>query len=85
MTVQELVKAAQKLSLSDQMQLVSQLMQLVTQKLPFPGQTAEDVTPLNIEDDPIVGMFAGAPNLSTEAKDILTQEICSPSGLTWKE
>lgn len=83
MTVQELVNAAQKLSLTDQMHLVGQLMQLVAQKLP--SQNSEHATPLSIEDDPIVGMFAGPPNLSTNTKDILAQEIRSPSGLTWKE
>ncbi|NEQ96430.1 MAG: hypothetical protein F6K30_06855 [Cyanothece sp. SIO2G6] len=83
MTVQELVNAAKQLNLNDQMHLVGQLMQLVAQKLTHP--TSKATTPLSVEDDPIVGMFSGPPHLSTEAKDILAQEIHSPSGFSWKE
>ncbi|MGK7888823.1 MAG: hypothetical protein AB4042_05770 [Leptolyngbyaceae cyanobacterium] len=83
MTVQELVNAAKQLSLTEQMSLVGQLMQLVSQKLT--DSISEPTTPLSVEDDPIVGMFSGPPHLSTEAKDILAQEIHSSSVFSWKE
>ena len=39
----------------------------------------------NINSDPLVGLFAGSPDLSANCKDILQQEITEKSGWTWKE
>jgi len=39
----------------------------------------------NIKHDPLIGLFASKPDLSTESEDILTQEINPSSGWTWKE
>lgn len=35
------------------------------------------------EPDPLIGLFAGSPNLATQSEEILQQEITS-SGWTWK-
>jgi hypothetical protein len=34
--------------------------------------------------DPLVGLFAGPPDLATRAEEILEQEITKKSGWTWK-
>ncbi|MGD1953238.1 MAG: hypothetical protein ACFB14_26870 [Leptolyngbyaceae cyanobacterium] len=80
MTVQELFNAAQKLNLADQLRLASQLMQAVVQnmQLAAANDTADQA------DDPIIGLFAGAPDLATQSEEILTQDINSISGFSWK-
>jgi hypothetical protein len=45
----------------------------------------ESVEMLPIEDDPIVGLFAGEPNLAEKSEEILDQEITNISGWTWKQ
>ena len=82
MTVQELLNAAQQLSLSDQIRLASQLMQLVVQKL---QPTPDDSAPTAQLDDPLIGLFSGSPELATQSEEILHQELNSTSGFTWKE
>lgn len=37
-----------------------------------------------IEDDPLAGLFSGAPDLAESTEEILTQEITNYSGWTWK-
>jgi hypothetical protein len=34
--------------------------------------------------DPLVGLFAGPPDLAIQAEEILQQEITEQSGWTWK-
>lgn len=36
-------------------------------------------------NDPLVGLFAGSPDLATQSENILQQEITQRSGWTWKE
>ncbi|MEO1351952.1 MAG: hypothetical protein AAFW84_24630 [Cyanobacteria bacterium J06635_15] len=81
MTVQELLNAAQQLSLSDQIRLASQIMQAVVQKMQFPSPTSAPTEPA---EDPLIGLFAGSPDLATQSEDILAQEVNSASGFTWK-
>lgn len=38
-----------------------------------------------IKQDPLIGLFASTPELSTRSEEILTKEINSTSGWTWKE
>jgi len=45
----------------------------------------KDRKPLTVEDDPIVGMYSGSPDLSIRAEEILEQEIHHQSGWTWKQ
>ncbi len=72
MTVQELLAAAQNLSLRDQILLASQLMQCVAQE-------TQSVSAENLDQsqtaDPLVGLFAGSPELATRSEEILRQEI----------
>jgi hypothetical protein len=51
MTIQEIIQQAQRLSLTDQIRLVSQLIQLVEKKLPFttPKSTSPGTTPQTAE------------------------------------
>jgi hypothetical protein len=83
MTVQELLSAAQKLSLSDQVQLASQLMQAAIQNLQISTDTAP--TQPEVTEDLLIGLFASSPDLATRSQDILEQEINSVSGFTWKK
>jgi hypothetical protein len=82
MTVQELMNAAQNLSLPDQVKLASQLMQAAIQKLQI--STEVDLAKLDTED-PLIGLFSGSTDLATRSEEILEQEINSGSGFTWKE
>jgi len=82
MTVQELLNAARKLSLPEQLQLASQLMQSASQQL----QTATTPDrPASAPEDPLVGLFSGSPDLATRSEDLLQQDIHASSGFTWKE
>jgi len=82
MTIQELLSAAQQLSLSDQIRLTSQLMQTASQKL----QTSSDQVSTNFEfiEDPLIGLFAGSSDLADRAEEILEKEIQPATGFTWK-
>ncbi|TRU84146.1 MAG: hypothetical protein EWV76_05765 [Microcystis novacekii Mn_MB_F_20050700_S1] len=40
--------------------------------------------PLSINEDPIVGLYSGSPDLATNAEDILAAEIRPKSGWTTK-
>lgn len=82
MTIQELLSAAQKLSLSDQIRLASQLIQTAAQTLEVSSDTVASQTTLT--EDPLIGLFAGSPDLADRAEEILAQEIQPTSGFTWK-
>lgn len=82
MTVQELLSAAQQLSLPEQIQLASELMQTAAQQLHFSSNTAS--TDLEEVEDPLIGLFDGSPDLATHSEEILAQEVKSVSGFTWK-
>ncbi|MEA5497954.1 hypothetical protein [Limnoraphis robusta] len=38
----------------------------------------------DLESDPLVGLFAGSPNLASDAENKLQQEMTQTSGWTWK-
>ena len=46
---------------------------------------AQPLETINSDSDPLVGLFAGSPDLSTNSEEILQQEINEKSGWTWKE
>jgi len=37
------------------------------------------------EDDPLIGLFAGSPDLATNSEEILQEEITDKSGWTYKK
>ncbi|MEL6779509.1 MAG: hypothetical protein AAFO06_19875 [Cyanobacteria bacterium J06597_16] len=82
MTVQELLSAAQKLSLPEQIRLASELMQTAAQKLQVSSEVIAGQSEL--EEDPLIGLFEGSPDLATRSKETLAQEVQSASGFTWK-
>ncbi|MDZ8078700.1 MAG: hypothetical protein RMX35_06285 [Nostoc sp. DcaGUA01] len=41
-------------------------------------------TVANPASDPLIGLFAGRPDLATNSEDILQEEITEKSGWTWK-
>ena len=82
MTIQELLSAAQQLSLSDQIRLASQLMQTASQKLQASSDTAS--TDSESIEDPLIGLFAGSTDLADRAEEILEQEVQPAAGFTWK-
>ncbi|MEL7068614.1 MAG: hypothetical protein AAGN15_08195 [Cyanobacteria bacterium J06581_3] len=82
MTIQELLSAAQQLSLSDQIRLASQLMQTASQKLQVSADTASaESDPI---EDPLIGLFAGSPDLASQSEEILSKEVQPAAGFTWK-
>jgi hypothetical protein len=74
--------------------LVERLTQLAQQR----GQTAESIITEavllylqtqvpdenDVNDDPLIGLFSGSPDLATQSEDILQQSITTTSGWTWK-
>ncbi len=54
MTIQEIIQKAEALSITDQIHLVSQLIQLVEKKLQVttPGSASQELIPQNIEAQP---------------------------------
>lgn len=82
MTIQELFSAAQQLSLSDQIRLASQLMQTASQKLQASSDPASNKS--DPAEDPLIGLFAGSPDLAERAEEILDKEVQPASGFTWK-
>ena len=83
MTVQELLSAAQQLSLSDQVRLASELMQTAIQTI---QKSSDTPPPLDFAEDPLIGgLFSGSPDLATRSEDILAAESRPQSGFTWKE
>jgi len=82
MTIQELLSAAQQLSLSDQIRLASQLMQTASQKLQASADSAS--TDSEAIEDPLIGLFSGSPDLAERSEAILSQEVKPAAGFTWK-
>jgi hypothetical protein len=74
--------------------LVERLTQLAQQR----GQTAESIITEavllylqtqvpdenDVNDDPLIGLFSGSPDLATQSEDILQQSITPTFGWTWK-
>ena len=73
MTVQDLFKAAQQLTLADQMRLVSQLMTLIAPKIQ--NQTISQTLIASVEDHSSVGPHSGSSNLSFNGEDSLEQDF----------
>ena len=85
MTVQELIDAAQQMSVSEKIQLAEEIWQIAKQAIESSSDSDAEIFPLSEEDDPLVGLFSGSPNLATDAKKILSQEVTAASGFTCKE
>lgn len=43
-----------------------------------------DPAAMNVENDPLIGLFSGSSDLAARSEDILQQEIKGRSGWTWK-
>lgn len=75
--------------------LLEKLLALASQRGQSPEAIVTEIVniylerqPLAIGDlgsDPLVGMFAGSPDLATKSETILQAEIREKSGWTWKE
>jgi cell division protein FtsX len=50
----------------------------------FIGQVDHGNLAKNIDQDPLVGLFSGSPDLSEKSEEILEKEINTSSGWTWK-
>ncbi|MBD1844311.1 hypothetical protein H6F89_13105 [Cyanobacteria bacterium FACHB-63] len=59
----------------------SQLIEYIQQM-----QSAENTKtqPKEIGKDPLIGLFAGSPDLATRSEEILHQDL-TPQGWTWKQ
>lgn len=75
--LEKITRLAQQRGLSPNVMITEAVeLYLKTQSaIPQPPQTA----------DPLIGLFAGSPDLADRAVDILQQEINSTSGWTWKQ
>lgn len=50
----------------------------------FIGQVDHGNLSKNIDQDPLVGLFAGSPDLAEKSEEILAEEVNNHSGWTWK-
>lgn len=57
---------------------------LVYQSVKSPDSSIDTAMPPE-PADPLVGLFAGSPDLSEQAESILERDIKQASGLTWKQ
>jgi hypothetical protein len=89
---QELLKKIDHLSdqqLNQVLQFVNQVNQTQTNTVidplaDFIGQVDHGNLAKNIDQDPLVGLFAGSPDLAEKSEEILAKEVNSHSGWTWK-
>ncbi len=44
----------------------------------------ENAEPLDIDDDPLAGLFSGSKDLAEKSEEILAEEIQLRSGWSWK-
>lgn len=49
-----------------------------------PVESSESAEISSGETDPLIGLFAGSPDLAINAEEILQQDINHDSGWTWK-
>ncbi len=47
--------------------------------------TNTDQSSISEEEDNIIGLFSGSPNLAEQSEEMLQQEIKDNSGWTWKQ
>ncbi|QSJ14365.1 hypothetical protein JYQ62_20835 [Nostoc sp. UHCC 0702] len=75
--------------------LLEKVINLATQRGQSPESIVSEAVRLYLEtqlletvdnsaSDPLIGLFAGTPDLATNSEDILQQEITEKSGWTWK-
>jgi hypothetical protein len=89
---QELLKKIDHLSdqqLNQVLQFVNQVNQTATKSAidplaDFIGQVDHGNLAQDINQDPLVGLFAGSPDLAEKSEEILAEEVNSHSGWTWK-
>jgi len=55
---------------------------LVYQRVESPDSADEPLPP---QEDPLIGLFSGSPDLATQSETILEQNITPTSGFTWKQ
>lgn len=80
----QLIQEIRKTPVSLQQQVLD-FVRFLNQQHSRPAQ--EDIQyhePLSVEDDQIVGIYEGSPNLSEQSEDILEVDIQTESGWTWK-
>jgi hypothetical protein len=65
-------------------QLANQDIELILVYQPI-DSSDQPTEPAPAEEDPLIGLFSGSPDLSTQAKTILQQDITPESGFTWKQ
>jgi hypothetical protein len=65
----------------DLTEILNQAIDLYYQKL----NPAQDTPLPTTLEDPLIGLFSGSPNLATQAREILQQEVKPESGWTWKQ
>ena len=49
------------------------------------SQQVPSVIETETDEDPLIGLIDGSPNLAANAEDILREEIKSGSGWTWRQ
>lgn len=65
-------------------QLANQDIELILVYQPIESPDSPD-EPLPTQEDPLIGLFSGSPDLATQAETILEQNITPTSGFTWKQ
>jgi hypothetical protein len=79
-TYSEVLVQVESLTPDEQLRLLEYLAALIRQQI-----VSEKQGLLEVGFDPLIGLFAGSPDLATKSEEILQQEITEKSGWTWKE
>jgi hypothetical protein len=78
-TYSEVLIQIESLTPDEQLRLLEYLAVLIRQQI-----VSEKQGLLEVDSDPLIGLFAGSPALATKSEEILQQEIIEKSGWTWK-
>jgi len=81
---EELIQEIRKTPVSQLRQVLDFIKFLNQQYKQLPTENTQSEVTLAIEDDPIIGLYSGSPDLSERSEDILETEIQPQSGWTWK-
>jgi twitching motility protein PilJ len=71
-----------KHSLEDIIRVSDQIKKLVSS---ITQAISEQTDEIDVNDDSLIGLFSGSPDLATQSEDILQKSITPTSGWTWKE
>jgi hypothetical protein len=81
--IEQILRLAQQRGQSPQT-ILTEAVRLYLDTQPTPAIPKDSFDVSDRQTDPLIGLFSGSPELSTQSETILEQEITPQSGWTWK-